>query len=124
MKKRTGAIYVGEVGGLPAGEIKCTDDILTATKSNSPSNSTILYTYEDIDYIPFISSITWCMEDGAAPEITFKVISATTSEIYLSNVFGGKCSGRLEITFIQSNIEIDTMIESYDIAVTTISMLE
>lgn len=124
MKKRTGTIYVGEVGGLPAGEVKCTDDILTATKLNNPSNSTIVYTYEDIGYIPFISSISWYTEDGTAPQVTFETISATTSEIYLNNVFGGKCSGLLKITFIQSNIEIDTRIETSYLPVMTISMLE
>lgn len=124
MKKRTGTIYVGEVGGLPTGEVKCTDDILTATKSNNPNNSTILYTYEDLGYTPFISSIMWHIEEGIVPQFSFKVISATTSEIYLNNVFGGNCNGLLEITFIQSNIKIDTRIESCYLPVMTISMLE
>jgi hypothetical protein len=124
MKQRTGIIYVEEVGGLPTGEVKCTDDILTATKSNNIDNSTIVYTYEDLGYIPFISSISWHIKEGSPPQITSKVISETTSEIYLNNVFGSKCSGIASVTFIQSNVEIETIKESFYLPTTTTSMLE
>ena len=124
MKQRTGSINVGEVGGLPTGEVNCIDDILTATKSSNPNNSTIIYTYEDLGYVPFISRIAWYTKEGVAPQITFKVISETTSEIYLNNVFGGKCSGEVTITFIQSNVKIETIKEDFYLPVFTASMLE
>jgi len=124
MNQRTGIIYVGEVGGLPTGEIKCTDDILTATKLNKTYNSTIVFTYKDLGYTPCVSEIIWHMQYGVAPQIRVNTISSTKSEIYLDNVFNHECIGQLEIIFIQSNIEMNTMIESYDMPVMTISMLE
>jgi hypothetical protein len=124
MKKRTGTIYIEEIGGLPAGEVKTTDDILTATKSNFRNTSTIVYTYEDLGYTPFISSISWYIKEGYTPQILPKVISETTSEIYLVNQFGGKCSGTATITFIQSNVEIETIKEDFYLPNTTTSTVE
>ena len=123
MKERIGTILVGEVGGLPTGEIKCTDDILTATKSSNIDNSTLVYTYENLGFTPLISSIGWHIKEGNAPEITFKIISETTSEIYLVNPFG-KCSGTVTITFIQSDAEIETIKESFYLPAVTSSTLE
>jgi hypothetical protein len=106
---RSGTVYVGDVGGVPTGNMTVTDDIISATKTNSGgSASIILINYVDLGYTPLVfvqwtdASQTTLANDVWIPTPTNR--TATQARIYLEETGTVGQNGTLLITLFKPGI--------------------
>jgi hypothetical protein len=109
---RTGTIFVGDVAGLPTGNLTVTGAILTAVKTNvptvSPTGSSITITFANLGYAPILM-LQWF--DGTQSSVAndifttvYRSITNTTAEIYLEESSGSTQSGSLHIAILAPSI--------------------